>query len=109
MEPRIKATANPALNASPAAVVSTAFTEKAGMTLFRLISLGDQATARSQLQQDVLGTTIQEMRCRCIVALVAILNVGLKQCLGFSFVRRNPSDPAKQRFGKAHAPAQGRA
>ena len=44
-------------------------------TLFPLISFGEEATARSQLQQDVLGTTIKEMRCSGIVALVAIFNV----------------------------------
>src|ERR1035437_2215305 len=73
---------------------------KRGDPLFRESPLGDEATTRSQLQQDVLDTATQKTLCRCIGALVTILKVGPKQFPGFSFVWRNPGHPAKQGSGK---------
>src|SRR4029077_13344063 len=69
---------------------------KGGDTLFRKIPLSYYATPRPQFQQHVLHAASQKAICRCIVASVAILNVGLKQFLSFSFVWRNPGHPAKQ-------------
>jgi len=56
-------------------------------TLLSRSSLGDQATAQSQLQQEVLDAASQKSLCRCIVALADILGFGLKQFLDFSFLK----------------------